>query len=868
MKFLFLSFTTVLFSISCIQAQNPLDPVNLSKPDSALLEVLTFHAVNELRHEKNLQDLIWDDVLIRAAKDHADYLIKEKKLSHYQTIKGKRTPADRVKIHGGIIYSAIGENIVEIPLGKTLNIKGLKRSSLTYQSSAKTMALAWKNSPGHYKNIISKNFNCSAIAVTYDSSSQRLIAVQVFAYAATPSASFILPDYSEKLMNSDVADLPYKLKNYKYKNRYKKSIKGFENLMIDRGCITGSYKTAKKTFRGRRSGITQEFISITQFDSASKEYSGVPNRRNGMHELNGKLTKPVYRRKLLKYSRQNTEREYLIDFSFIRIKKRTTMFVCPLYSNSAGWEYNLFLLKSKRLVAYRTYINVPGELFTEYFPDLTFENSFKELERQKKYDLYNTFDTLTYKIYYSPGEVEIRNDIIAEISNSMSSMNGKIIHVNASAFASVEGEKEVNEQLAKKRMAKFMDLITPFKDSFMVAPKLIAREQWIMFNKQITGTKFEHLKKLKRDDVRAFINKNKKDSLLMNILNEERYMEFTIIWKKEHKDEIPLPDVKYIYDSLALKINNSEKKDANLLREMEKIQMALYFQLSRISPDSITLPDVPEVPDYPVFNYHKLIFRYWVLKDIPENDFYYEYRNLVTSKEFPSRLKSQAIYNNLVFLYQQYLNKKIFHFLSAREIDCSKYRQSRFYFKKFKNMKCFNKPAFPIKPAEYFIVKEIPNLITRGIGIKGNAFPNTQLKKYYYIRTIELLYPNVPLQREIFSILPQIKPLYHPIDSLLTDEERLRLAFFYNCFRKFDISKSLLEPIAMRKQPNLPALKLYLTLLYDDYKDEHEYILRLINEFPRLGKTEWCDLWYNPDYLNFLLLEDLELKNFYNCNCK
>jgi hypothetical protein len=63
------------------------------------------------------------------------------------------------------------------------------------------------------------------------------------------------------------------------------------------------------------------------------------------------------------------------------------------------------------------------------------------------------------------------------------------------------------------------------------------------------------------------------------------------------------------------------------------------------------------------------------------------------------------------------------------------------------------------------------------------------------------------------------------------------------------------------------ALKLYVTLLYDDYKDEHEYAEMLIREFHRLGKDEWCDLWFNPDYLNFLLLEDLKLKNFYNCNC-
>lgn len=175
-------YLTLLILLSCIftprytnaQLSNIVD---LQQPAKAILEWLTFKAVNSLREQKKLPDLVWDDVLYRAAIDHAQYLITEKKISHYQTIKGKKTPAERVKIHGGSVYTIAGENIIEITLGGQTLSKGAILSTVTYESAASAMAALWKSSPGHYKNIISKSYNCTALAVAYDSSQQRLIAV-------------------------------------------------------------------------------------------------------------------------------------------------------------------------------------------------------------------------------------------------------------------------------------------------------------------------------------------------------------------------------------------------------------------------------------------------------------------------------------------------------------------------------------------------------------------------------------------------------------------------------------------------------------------------------------------------------------------
>jgi len=102
---------------------------------------------------------------------------------------------------------------------------------------------------------------------------------------------------------------------------------------------------------------------------------------------------------------------------------------------------------------------------------------------------------------------------------------------------------------------------------------------------------------------------------------------------------------------------------------------------------------------------------------------------------------------------------------------------------------------------------------------------------------------------------------------VLTDEERVRLALFYSAIQRYETALNLVKPLAVRNDPNKEALKMYLTLIYFDFNDPHEFSERLIQEFTRLGKEEWCSLWGDPEYLNFLQLEDLRLKKFYNCNC-
>lgn len=862
----------VLCCLTKAKAQNQANEINLIQPDLTKIERFTFEKVNELREEIALPDLIWDDVLYRAAKDHAQFLLSAEKLSHFQDIPAKKTPYERVRIHGGLLYTTVGENIVDILLGVESSFRGKKMSTVTYSSSAHIMAASWKQSSGHYKNIISEKFNCSALASSYDSSTQRLITVQVFAYSPSPGSIAEQPDYSEYILNLSPPKLPFALKEYRYAKKEQKAVKGFLDLKVDRGYLTGSFKKAKRIFKGRRSGIAQEFIPLRQYNSFSSAFIMVPNRRNGLYELNGALSKPIYRRRLLKYSRRNSDRDYY-SFRIFRkivtlpIKKPTTTFIYPLYTNDYGVEVNLFFVNKKRLLVHRSYMMVPGELFDYPFPEIHFTNSFKPLPHSAKSRIISRFDTVQFQLHYAAGDVNIPEEAEAEVEQLISGNSGKIVSIEAEAYASIEGAKSENDQLAKNRLDHFISLIRPMLDSVFVPTKLSSNEQWKLFAKQIEGTHLHPLKSMKKEEVRKFVNRNVKDTVLFKLLDAQRYTMMKLVFRQDFKQYDPVKSVEHIYDSLKVEFDKHEKPPQALVNALEKAQCALYYKLSQTNGPKYNIPVVPRSARYPVFQYHDLIYRYTILGEIDDKEFYKELHELGRSRYFPADLKDQLIYNNQILIYRKFFDGgKLSDLLNLNKLWYYKYRNSEFNLRKYKKINCDEMPM-TASDVLYNVVTQIPGIIKLSQREGIDEFPVEELWKFYYLYTIRSLFDEIPLSKEINRMLPGFKKHFHPNDALLSVEDRLKLAYFYGALQKYRTSRDLIEPIAIIPEPNRKGLKLYLTLKYDDFPNGHEFAEYLISQFDNLGKNEWCDLWYNPHYLNFLLLEDLKLKNFYNCKC-
>lgn len=855
-------FVILLFVTFKSFSQNSTNLIDLTNPDKTKLEYLIFDEVNKLREANKLPKLVWDEVLYRAANDHAEYLLYKKRLSHAQDSKEKKSPIKRVKVHGGIDYTLVGENILSVTLGVQLDLKGRIKNTVTYESSAESMALMWKYSPNHYKNIINENFNYTALAIAYDSMTQKTVAVQVFGFTNTPRVISKQPDVSEYLLKQPIPGLPYRLKEYKYEKKNQKAVQDFLRMDLDRGFLIGDYKTAKKTFKGIRSGICQEFIPISQYDSNAVDFSRVPNRRNGLYELNGEITKPVYRRRLLKYSRKFSDRDYIINWGIIRIKEQTKQFLYPLKPNSSAREYNLFLIKNKRLETFRTYSMIPGEFFDIPFPDLKYADDFTELDTLYASNSFEITDTISFKVYYPVNEVKLNSNQQAEIRSALDTIPGDIIDMDVSAFASIEGNGEINQKLAEDRMNEFVNLVKPKLRIGEFKPTIETGEQWELFYQQIKGTEYHRLKKLDIEEIRGFVNDHNNDSLLTRLLNEQRFVEFNLIWKQNFKELVPInKKPSEFYDSLLSVLYTLKKPRPSFLRLVEKVQLAYYHELinaDTISPGSIIR--YPYLPKHPEFEYHNILFRYLVLKNMSDVQFYDELHNLGFSRYFPSRHKKKLLYNNLLLIYKNYLNGTINYLVE--DVNCQQIRERDFYFMRHKKIRCKQVKYRP----DYYVLKELPRFIAieKKVNPENSSF---DLWRYYYLYLIKDLYNSMPMDREIYQQLSGIRKYYHPNENALTDEERLKLAYLYSNIMKYKDARRLIEPIAIREDPDIEGLKLYITLIVKDFENDHEYANYLISQFNRLGKKEWCDLWRNPEYLNFQMLEDLKLKNFYNCHC-
>ncbi|NJM79578.1 MAG: CAP domain-containing protein [Flavobacterium sp.] len=138
------------------------------------LENTVLELMNQHRKSLNINALEKDIVLQKSAQDQSNYMLKIKKLAHEQNTVAKKYPKNRIKFHGGNDFNAYGENVLYL----TVEPKTYAKNDI--EALAKRIYEDWKNSPPHYKNIISKEFAYASLAFSYDIKSKRLYATTVF----------------------------------------------------------------------------------------------------------------------------------------------------------------------------------------------------------------------------------------------------------------------------------------------------------------------------------------------------------------------------------------------------------------------------------------------------------------------------------------------------------------------------------------------------------------------------------------------------------------------------------------------------------------------------------------------------------------
>jgi len=139
-----------------------------SKDFSQKVESLIFAATNEARQQKKLGALSQEDILVKAARDHSQDMLKRNYFSHFSP--EKKSVVDRYQKYDSPVRRSLGENLHTITSGG-----GLKDP----EAVAKQMMDDWLHSPEHQKNIMAKNYSSLGVGCASDGS--RIFCTQVFA---------------------------------------------------------------------------------------------------------------------------------------------------------------------------------------------------------------------------------------------------------------------------------------------------------------------------------------------------------------------------------------------------------------------------------------------------------------------------------------------------------------------------------------------------------------------------------------------------------------------------------------------------------------------------------------------------------------
>ncbi len=147
--------------------------INFQRVNNALLGAAIFYATNVQRARYRRPLFKYSNVLYKAAYLHSSDMVKYNFFSRTSRVRGRSTPADRVRIFGKW-YSTVGENIAYTfgiqyragtsfyppsrPGGKIRYPNGKVIPPHTYWSFAKSVVNNWMNSPGHRRNILNSRF--------------------------------------------------------------------------------------------------------------------------------------------------------------------------------------------------------------------------------------------------------------------------------------------------------------------------------------------------------------------------------------------------------------------------------------------------------------------------------------------------------------------------------------------------------------------------------------------------------------------------------------------------------------------------------------------------------------------------------------
>jgi uncharacterized protein YkwD len=422
--------------------------------------------VNNLRKEKGLKPLGFDESLKKAAEFHCKYMVKNQVLDHTEKKDIKNsTPEKRIVNSGGKDFEWTGENI----LYSTPQKFPLKPNEITVL--AKEMFESWKNSPKHYANMIHKSYELGDFGFEVDLKKNIVYAAQVFGKKG------------------------YVVKNQLSTNAFgltqgpadcANDMKGFMNLVSQLGNsieIEGNdlmfyysnFERFNQILKGNKDGIA---VDIIQRDQVACSH---PNELDFSKFYDGILLEPVYKPKLLSENRAQNEHRLVTKLGTI-----------PAHLRGKELNVSLVLIRNGKACLYLS----PGEIPSDHYHLASVSPTLiNPVNTAFKYSGIIQSEEINYD-FRSSDSIPVRYPNL--------NPTGKQVHsVYIQSFTSVDGSKLANDYYHYMRAQTIKRHI----QSKLEVPEnkitVEAKENWELMNFQMLYYFADSLSAMSKDSIKV-----------------------------------------------------------------------------------------------------------------------------------------------------------------------------------------------------------------------------------------------------------------------------------------------------------------------------------------------------------------------------
>jgi uncharacterized protein YkwD len=853
--FLFISFSSA--------GQKPNDPISFNGLNEKFLEHLIKEKIDEVRINHNLLPLANDSILFIASKFHASYLSKKGQLSHYEPENPEmETPQKRVNYFKAINYY-VGENVAQTSINVHMkDKKGHVFTNETYEQVATDFVTMWVNSPGHYKNIITADYNATGLSVWADTKTHIIYAVQKFATvlfkykfvenkSLFPYSNYISPSVINSFQNASSflhkGKHAFNLKNPKKESYLKYELAkpdfafGLTSIEVVNNSIylsSFSYRAILNILRKRKDGFAAEIVRYQPEDCGNPEYYTKPSRRNNQCLFSGRVLKPVYKKDALKaFKPGGKKRKQILEKIEKGKTKKYMLKLGKLPKNISGYaEINLVVIQKKRVVDIKRFSAFCGDTLEKFYHLPFYEDSVYNNSELTEY-----YQNTSFSIPFQKGKTEYKLTDIKPITDSLLSESFSADTITIKAYSSVEGIESINKQLQEQRAKNIVSLISQQQNE-KLNTQISVEENWALFESQIEKNKdlFQY-KDLSHEQIKEKLTDTSEQRRVEDFLSKQRVAHIWIHAKQIVNDQNV---EKYIskkikpLKSQALKFSKTETKLHVVFNQfIDSLKLYMEVAYNNIQSGIIKPEFFAEfnLSDGELFNnYNLLKLKYWI--QIQKNSKY-------------ERAWVKKVYGDLVNMY--------------------------------------NKNA-----SSFFINFNMLNLIQTYGKDLGVSISDDQRDKYIY--ELRLLQTNEKEKEMVdklainfwFSVckLPEYQqqknsiPLYRKcmqgihdyfVHRELSTEDLNKLAKFYIFQCRADWAYEILWPEFEQTKNNPEGLILLSKLLYQNYEETSnaDYYEFLIKVYDRIGKAAWCPMFIGPCNISFQALDYEYFRNFYCSKC-